>query len=324
LNLKYEDKFNGINIYQGNCLEVLKEIPDSTVNCCVTSPPYWSLRDYGVDGQLGLEKTPNEYVVKMVEIFREVRRVLKDDGTLWLNLGDSYVSAATGSLGNHTGAKHGFGANHAHMREGSKRPSKTNFGLPEKNLCGIPWKVAFALQEDGWYLRQDIIWHKPNPMPESVTDRCTKSHEYIFLMTKSSKYYYDSEAIGEPLATEPHNSGFKFHPDRISGPNDRGGNSQWEDPDRVWCKAGFRNKRSVWSVPTHPFPEAHFATFPIKLIEPCILAGCPKDGVVLDPFLGSGTTLLVAMNLGRKGVGIELKDDYIKIAIKRIDVGILG
>jgi site-specific DNA-methyltransferase (adenine-specific) len=234
---------------------------------------------------LGLEETPDAFVQKMVEVFSEVKRVLRDDGTLWLNLGDSYVSKPTGSLGNFTGSQHGFGGGHSHQKAALQRPDKSGFGIPEKNLIGIPWRVAFALQADGWYLRQDIIWHKPNPMPESVQDRCTKAHEYIFLLSKSPKYYFNNEAIKEQA---------------ISGNKD------------------IRNKRTVWSVNTKPYAGAHFATFPPDLIRPCILAGCPKGGVVLDPFGGSGTTAAVAMEEGRGAILCELNPEYIPLINKRL------
>ena len=236
----------GITLLLGDAATVLRELPERSAQCVVTSPPYWGLRDYGIGEQLGLEATPDEYVAKMVTVFREVRRVLRDAGTLWLNLGDSYGDA--------------------------------------KQLQGIPWRVAFALQADGWYLRRDRIWHKPNPMPDSVTDRCTKAHEYIFLLSKSPRYYYNAEAIAEPAQ----------------------------------CAGDPRNKRSVWTVTTKPFSGAHFATFPPDLIEPCIKAGCPKDGTVLDPFGGAGTTGMVAARLGRNAVLLELNAGYAEMAHARL------
>lgn len=271
-------------ILNGDCIEMMRTLKDQSVNCCVTSPPYFGLRDYGHEGQIGLEETPDAFVQKLVEVFREVKRVLRDDGTLWLNLGDSYVSKPTGSLGNFTGAKHGFGSNHAHQEAALKRPDKSGFGIPEKNLIGIPWMVAFALRADGWYLRQDIIWHKPNPMPESVQDRCTKAHEYIFLLSKSSKYNFDSNAIKESTA----------------------------DGEEK------KNKRSVWSVAGKPFKGAHFATYPPELIRPCILAGCPEGGTVLDPFGGSGTTAEVANEEGRNAILCELNPEYISLIKNRL------
>jgi len=255
---------------------------------------------------LGLEESPEKYVEKMVEIFGEVNRVLRNDGTLWLNLGDSYSAAATGSLGN----KITLGGGQANQAAGLGRPSKLGHGLKTKDLIGIPWLVAFALRSSGWYLRQDIIWAKPNPMPESVKDRCTKSHEYIFLMSKSPKYYFDSEAMKEPAA----------QPDRIRA-DKMGGNKGDEthhSPGAVFEGSKTRNKRDVWFVTPQPFREAHFATYPPKLIEPCILAGCPQGGTVLDPFCGSGTTGVVAHQHGRNFIGLELNPEYAEMSRKRI------
>jgi len=313
----YFETENGV-LYHGNCLAVLKSLPDQHVNCCVTSPPYWRLRDYGVEGQLGLEKTPDEYVEKMVTIFREVLRVLKDDGTLWLNLGDTYAAARSYQV-----------VDSGRKDVGNKIGCSIPPGLKQKDLVGIPWRVAFALQSDGWYLRQDIIWHKPNPMPESVKDRCTKAHEYIFLLSKSAKYHYDHETIKEPVAESTigrgpvdfgGKKGREYQPDKTD-PNFRNGKEQW---GRTFdykdsCKNG-RNKRSVWTVSTKPFSGAHFAVFPPALIEPCILAGCPEGGTVLDPFIGSGTTALVAYKHDRKFLGIELSEEYLKdIIVLRIE-----
>jgi len=329
-------------IIVGNCIDKLKELQPSSVHCCVTSPPYWGLRDYGEDEQLGLEKTPEAYVENMVQVFGEVRKVLRDDGTLWLNLGDSYGK--------------------------------------EKQLCGIPWRVALALQADGWYLRQDIIWHKPNPMPESVTDRCTKAHEYIFLLSKSKKYYYDHEAIKEP-SSNLGKTKIRFGGNKYGDSDDPKHATKSGD---TYTDSGSKNKRSVWTVTTKPYKGAHFATFPPDLIEPCILAGTSEKGccqicgspwtrdveserkptrpnltskveglpgevvgnrdperhvtttktvgwnpncscgadtipcTVLDPLLGSGTTLAVGLNHGRNGIGIELNPEYAKLAEKRI------
>lgn len=283
-------------IYNIDCLTGLKDIEPQSINCCVTSPPYYGLRDYGVDGQIGLEATPEEYMARLVAVFREVKRVLRDDGCLWINIGDSYR---------------------------------------DKSLIGIPWMLAFALRADGWYLRQDIIWAKPNPMPESVTDRCTKSHEYIFLLSKSAKYYYDAAAISEPVTQSPierlgqdveHQQGSERVPGKNSTmkavPPRYGGNKYTENPEEfnrtkssnAYDYRPFRNKRDVWTVSTQPFKEAHFATFPPKLIEPCILAGCPIGGVVLDPFMGSGTTAKVAIELQRNYIGFEINCKYIDIA----------
>ena len=271
-------------ILVGDVREKLRELADGSVHCVVTSPPYWGLRDYGADGQIGLESTPDEYVASMVAVFREVWRVLRDDGTLWLNLGDSYASFRDGKAtpdttrgdSNGTLVPKGMATN----RMASTFAATT---IKHKDLVGIPWRVAFALQADGWYLRQDIIWAKPNPMPESVTDRCTKSHEYIFLLSKSAKYYYDNEAIKERTVT------------RDDTNRDRDSTRLNNTPGRTRM-AGLktndyemRNKRDVWTVPTRSYKGAHFATFPPDLITPCILAGCPPDGIVLDPFFGAGT-----------------------------------
>jgi DNA modification methylase len=263
----------------GDCRETLKELPEQSINTCITSPPYWGLRDYGTGGQLGLEDTPEDFVENLVKVFREVKRVLRDDGTVWLNLGDSYYNYRPGK-GQALIKQTVSNTNQDLPQEVARRANKID-GLKEKDLVGIPWRVAFALQADGWYLRQDIIWHKPNPMPESVQDRCTKSHEYIFLLSKNPKYYFDNEAIKEDA-----------------------------EPEK-------RNKRSVWTITTKPFKGAHFAVFPPDLIEPCILAGCPKDGVVLDPFMGSGTTGMVAQQLGRKWIGCELNAEYISMQKNR-------
>jgi len=325
-------------IIQGNCLDVLRELPSESINCCVTSPPYWGLRDYGTDGQLGQESTPEEYVAGMVAVFREVRRVLRGDGTLWLNLGDSYNAAREGG---HAGGTKGIS-----RPEITARRSGVNApGLKPKDLVGIPWRVAFALQADGWWLRQDIIWSKPNPMPESVRDRCTKSHEYIFLLSKSKKYYYNSEAIKEPVTQSslerlgqdvanqegsgrvPGKTNGKMKAVKFGGTKAAGygtrihSGKEWNPGDTDGLT---RNKRSVWTVTTKPFKGAHFATFPVDLIEPCVLAGCPAGGTVLDPFMGSGTTLAVAMDAGCEGIGIELNEEYIKLATKRLRQDVLN
>lgn len=298
-----------IEILQGDCRDVLGSLADGSINCCVTSPPYFGLRDYGVEGQLGLEPTPDEFVSAMVEVFREVRRVLRDDGTLWLNLGDSYAN--DGKWGGSTGGKH---ASALHGNSGIGRRLLTT-GLKPKDLIGIPWRVAFALQADGWYLRQDIIWHKPNPMPESVTDRCTKAHEYIFLFAKSERYYFDADAIKEQaVSNHASGNGFKGRQGGAIHTPMSGGAGTADQ----WLPGGMRNRRSVWTVSTKPFKGAHFATFPPDLIDPCVLAGCPVDGTVLDPFFGAGTTGLVAQKHGRNCVGIELNPDYIAIANERL------
>lgn len=295
------------DIKNGDALEVLKTLPDSSIHCCVTSPPYWGLRDYGHDGQIGLESTPEAYVERMVEVFREVRRVLRDDGTCWVNLGDSYSGNAS------SGGKNSNEGGHAVRVVGV--PTKRGNGLKPKDLVGIPWRVAFALQADGWWLRQDIIWHKPNPMPESVRDRCTKAHEYVFLLTKSPRYYYDADAVSEAAARA----------------GDRAGGSKYSS-DRAHSAIGCRhtaetiagvvgstrNRRSVWTVTPKPYKGAHFAVMPPDLVEPCIKAGCPEGGTVLDPFMGSGTTIAVANSLRRRGLGIEINAEYIELARARI------
>jgi len=291
-------------VIQGDALAVLRTLLDQSVNTCVTSPPYYGLRDYGVDGQIGLESTPAEYVTKMVNVFREVRRVLRDDGTCWVNLGDSYNTGTTAQ------SKPAPKTNVGYWQKADAigRPRLNWLGLKTKDLCGIPWRIAFALQADGWYLRQDIIWHKPNPMPESVRDRCTKAHEYIFLLAKSERYYFDSEAMKEPLATKAHAPGNKKLDDSR---NDH------DQMAKVWGADGKRNKRSVWTVNPRPYKGAHFATFPPDLIRPCVLAGCPNGGTVLDPFNGSGTTGIVARDAGRNYIGIELNPAYIELTHQR-------
>jgi len=351
-------------ILQGNVTDKLKELETGTVQCVVTSPPFWGLRDYGtanwtggsencdhssakeksrydyslktspiqdgsrkgtdapkwkkecpdcgavkIDSQIGLEETPEEYVIKMVEVFREIKRVLKKDGTVWLNLGDSYNSSPAGnkSWGDGVGSNKYYEVEKIHQKE------KKNFGgLKPKDLVGIPWRVAFALQSDGWYLRQDIIWHKPNPMPESIQDRCTKAHEYVFLLTKSAKYYYDNDAIREPAKDWGKRNRDYF----------RNGTQ-----DKYLLHRGLRdsdfkdkgaNKRSVWTINVKPYKEAHFAVFPQKLPELCIKAGSKEGDIILDPFFGSGTTGYMAQKLGRRWIGIELNEEYIKIAKKRL------
>jgi DNA modification methylase len=294
----------------GDVREKLKELSDKSVHCCVTSPPYFGLRDYGEDGQIGLEDTPEQFVANMVEVFREVWRVLRDDGTLWLNLGDSYAGSGKGRNPDgtvHVSAMIAKQGSSAGTVMGNVKGGIVPKGLKPKDLIGIPWRVAFALQAEGWYLRQDIIWHKPNPMPESVTDRCTKSHEYIFLLSKSRQYYFDNEAIKEPAKYAGDDRGSRTDNRRGTIMNSISG-----------VTAETRNKRDVWTVTTRPFKGAHFATFPPQLIEPCILAGCPPDGTVLDPFFGAGTTGLVAQQHGRNWIGCELNPVYAEMASKRI------
>jgi DNA modification methylase len=306
-----------IQIIEGDCRDMLATLPAHSVHCCVTSPPYFGLRDYGVDGQMGLEPTPDAFVAQLVAVFREVRRVLRDDGTVWLNLGDSYNSGASGGLGGST-----LGGGQSNQAVSNRSGRGVVDGLKPKDLIGIPWRVAFALQADGWYLRQDIIWHKPNPMPESVTDRCTKAHEYVFLLSKSARYFYDADAIAETAIysgiTGMDGSGFK-PPQDFNGKHS-GGSETLPPRKRVEGQdAGTRNTRSVWTIATQPFKEAHFATFPPDLAERCIKAGCPVGGTVLDPFGGAGTTGLVADRLQRNAVLIELNPAYADIARRRIE-----
>jgi DNA modification methylase len=298
-----------MRILQGDCRDVLPTLPDESVHCCVTSPPYWGLRNYGVVGQIGLEPTFAEYIETMRAVFAQVWRVLRKDGTLWLNLGDSYASAWVCNRRSVVG-----------NGKRDNRPNRLVDGLKEKDLCGIPWRVAFALQADGWYLRSDIIWSKCNPMPESVTDRPTKAHEYLFLLSKSDRYFYDAEAIAEPVVADEQTQRIKN-----KTRNEQRGKG---DQDGIWHARGkaapfnnwkpTRNRRTVWEIPTAPFPEAHFAMFPPALVEPCILAGCPLGGTVLDPFGGAGTVGLVADRFGRDAVMIELNGAYVEIAERRL------
>jgi DNA modification methylase len=345
-------------IHIGDCRTILRTLPERSVQCCVTSPPYFGLRDYGMAEQIGAEPTPDAFVAELVAVFREVRRVLADDGTLWLNLGDSYAA-------NRGSGARGIGAKQATNEGANLGKLSVPAGFKEKDLMGIPWRVAFALQADGWYLRQEIIWHKPNPMPESVTDRCTKSHEHIFLLTKSARYYFDNEAIKEPLAESSiarlsQDVDAQEGSDRVPGKTNGkmkavrfGGNKYGDDAsEQSRTKSGnewkprpsgtqhkqaamrqnagpssglgsndpfeSRNKRTVWTVPTMPFKEAHFATYPPALIEPCILAGSRAGDTVLDPFMGAGTTAVVCESLGRRWIGCELNPAYAEIANKRI------
>jgi len=350
-----------ITILQGDWIDQLRTLQDRCVETCVTSPPYWGLRDYGVAGQIGLEKTPEDYVAKLVEGFREVRRVLRDDATLWLNLGDSYASQ--GGSFDPADWDNKQSTNRGSIEKSRQAPT----GLKPKDLVGIPWRVAFALQADGWYLRSDIIWHKPNPMPESVTDRPTKSHEYIFLLTKQERYYYDAEAIKEPSSPNSHAfasqfrgspTDHRFQDGKVIHPKANGRNSRMvveraagkehskPNPSRshvpgvtpksaaagsgIKANESFhaavcdlvpdRNKRTVWTVATSPYKEAHFATFPPDLIKPCILAGTRPGDTVLDPFGGSGTSGQVALELGRKAVLIELNPKYVQMIKGRCNV----
>ena len=348
-----------LEIKQGDCLEVLKTLASESINCCITSPPYWGLRDYGtakweggdkncehtishysdnlkpdcdrpvrgdrslcikcgakrIDSQIGLELTPQEYVDKIIDVFREVKRVLRNDGTLWLNLGDTYSAQRWTKKGETTTPAQPMNGMSDTWR--AIAPTKES-GLPDKNLVGIPWRVAFALQADGWYLRQDIIWHKPNPMPESVTDRCTKAHEYIFLMSKNPNYYFDNKAISENAISKQGKGATGRGQQGYAVASGKGISPQQDHSGWMGGDGNTRNKRSVWSVNVKPYKEAHFATFPKELIEPCVLAGCPKDGTILDPFGGSGTTAEVAIENGRNALLIELNPEYIEIANTRI------
>jgi len=296
-------------IVQSDAAEALRGMDAGSVHCCVTSPPYWGLRDYGEADQLGLEPTPDLYVERMVEVFAEVRRVLRDDGTLWLNLGDSYATGA-GAVGDCPGG----GSQGDNWKGATTSPNRMPIpGLKPKDLVGIPWRAAFALQADGWYLRSDIIWAKPNPMPESVRDRPTKAHEYIFLLSKSKRYFYDADAIAE----NGNPSNYRGNPTTRRCPPGKQPQGKM-DARRGEIDATTRNKRTVWTVTTKPYAEAHFATFPPKLIEPCVLAGCPEGGTVLDPFCGSGTTGVVALRASRDFLGIELNPEYVTMARHRI------
>lgn len=349
-------------IYNQDCLTGLQHLPDKSVHCCVTSPPYWGLRDYGVDGQHGLEETPEAFIARQVEVFREVKRVLRDDGTLWVNIGDSYAAAARKTTPENTGdGCIGSG----HRLAGAHQPNKVTGDLKRKDLVGIPWMLAFALRADGWYLRQDIIWSKPNPMPESCEDRCTKAHEYIFLLTKSEKYYYNAAAIATTYKEKTYTTfgieskGYGDGSGLIQSENwardikvrkpkqwktpdgwdttpgahgnihrngrERGGmkphtcfNADWDQRTKEEQQFQGANKRSVWTMATKPFKEAHFATFPEELPYTCILAGCPEKGVVLDPYMGAGTTALVARKTGRNFIGFELNPEYLKMAESRL------
>jgi DNA modification methylase len=308
---------NTHHIILGDCIEGMKTLSDKCVQTCITSPPYFGLRDYqGGEAEIGQEDTVDGYVQKMVEVFREVRRILRDDGTLWLNLGDSYMSAKNCAPPPQT------------VANGNARSMPTDFipanrkdqdGLKTKDLIGIPWRVALALQADGWYLRQDIIWSKPNPMPESVADRCTKSHEYIFLLSKKSHYYYDHNAIKEPHKWS-HVGEMRKGKDSKNGGSIEApvkGRGNTTGSFRAFGEGG-KNKRSVWTVNAKGYKGAHFAVYPENLILPCVLAGCPAGGTVFDPFTGSGTTAVVALKNGRNYIGTELNPDYIKIAEARI------
>lgn len=300
-----------VRIINGDCRDVLRSLPAESVNCCVTSPPYFGLRDYGVDGQIGLEPTPDEFVAAMVGVFTEVRRVLRDDGTVWLNLGDSYAGGG------------GFAPNAPSNLAGSKQTSqrgakpggvRTPPGLKPKDLIGIPWRVAFALQADGWWLRSAIVWHKPNPMPESVTDRPTSAYEMVFLLAKAERYYFDAEAVREAWADDRNGaSGAKASKYEAEGAKRQDGGVTSAP------QTSGRNIRNVWTIATQPFADAHFATMAPDLAERCIKAGCPAGGTVLDPFGGAGTTGLVADRLQRNAVLVELNPEYAAMAKRRIE-----
>lgn len=351
-------------IHNDDCMTGLKHLPDESIDCCVTSPPYFGLRDYGHDGQIGMEETPELYVSKMVAVFEQVRRVLKPDGTLWLNLGDSYATTGKNRTSEQSIANSTLTGGKATQLQSLKQPNKIVGDLKPKDLIGIPWMVAFALRASGWYLRQDIIWHKPNPMPESVTDRCTKAHEYIFLLSKSERYYYDQDAIRTPVkdstvqrmmqqveaqkgsdripgktngtmkavgpgrnprpgvdtngGNQASATGIKAYNHKGMGDKKLTGHSGNFDADGNLIGGGMANKKSVWTVTTKAFKGAHFATFPEGLIVDCIKAGCPEGGIVLDPFMGAGTTALVARKLGRNYIGFELNQGYIEIAHSRL------
>jgi DNA modification methylase len=320
----------------GDALTELTKLDEKSVQVCITSPPYFGLRDYGVDGQIGLEPSPHEYIAKLVEVFRAVRRVLRDDGTLWLNLGDSYCAGAIGGQGTNEHSSD-------ETRTLARRSKTATLELKPKDLMGIPWRVAFALQTDGWYLRQDIIWHKPNPKPESATDRCTRAHEYIFLLTKAPRYFYNADAIREPCTPQQRHVGIARA--RKYGYNGQTTYETWyhqfwqRRSSRLHChdllqqghppklsetsipdllRPAGGNKRSVWTVVPTAFKGAHVATFPPELIEPCVLAGSLGGDVVLDPFMGAGTTGLVAQMFAREFIGIELNPAFLELARTRI------
>ena len=296
----------------GNSLDVLQEMPEKSIHCCVTSPPYFALRNYQNDEQIGQEETPEEFVENLVEVFRGVKRVLRDDGTLWLNIGDTYSRGNRGKVVSPAGVA---ATKNDDIKYGDLESPKLNSHavIKQKDLIGIPWRLAFALQADGWYLRSEIIWHKPNPMPESVKDRPTRAHEHIFLLTKNEKYYYDAESIKTDSTTT---SSRKTPHKRTT--------QDWEDGSGLQAHAGFdkeytkANKRDVWSVPVKSYPGAHFATYPSDLIEPCVLAGCPVDGTVIDPFSGAATTGVVACQKNRNYIGIELNPEYAKLSEDRL------
>lgn len=307
----------------GDCRQILPTLDSDSVDCCVTSPPYYGLRDYGNPDQIGLEKTPEEYIEKLVLVFREVKRVLKSKGTLWVNIGDTYSGGKIGRTDMDKSGRERL-SNRGHMGyankkiEGQKRRKIS--GLQAKQLIGIPWRLAFALQSDGWFLRQDIIWHKPNPMPESVTDRCTKAHEYIFLLSKSPKYFFDAQSIAEPIAKSTYNDKRLFDSEYAAPRRERDYPGQAQQGSGLLKpRSETANKRSVWTVANQAYSGEHYAYFPQKLIEPCILAGCIEGGIVMDPFGGSGTTMQVANKNRRNALIIELNPKYLGLQKKRIN-----
>lgn len=326
-----------VRIIEGDCRKVLPTLPAESVDCCVTSPPYFQLRDYDHADQIGMEKTPEEFVAALVAVFREVRRVLKPDGTLWLNLGDGYASRPNGNIGKESTLEGQFTAHAEFRRAHAKRSPGLAEGYKHKDLLGIPWMVAFALRADGWWLRQEIIWSKPNAMPESVTDRCTKAHEHVFLLTKAPQYFFDAEAISEEAATDPSSPRNRWdrstddvpgqkpqkrtarsgNTERKPRPGTPAGDSRHQHGSVPW-EGNRRNRRSVWSIATSRYSGAHYATMAPELAEGCIRAGCPVGGVVLDPFGGAGTTGLVADRLQRDALLIELHPNNVGLSRERI------
>lgn len=319
------------DILCGDALKLLKKLPCNSIHCIVTSPAYWGLRDYGVKGQLGMEETPQKYVQRLMRYMKECYRVLRNDGTMWLNIGDCYAAAPKKRTVEQATRKSTLTGSKGTQISCKDQINKVTGDLKPKDLVGIPWMVAFAMRKAGWYLRCDIIWNKPNPMPESVSDRPTKAHEYIFLLTKSDRYFYDAEAIKTPAKypgiTGMDASRFKDaktyngkHSDKQRGHGRRhaGFNDRWDNMTAREQMSMGANKRSVWTIPTKPFPEAHFATFPPELITDCIKAGCPEGGIVLDPFMGAGTTGIVAAKLNRRYLGFELNPKYVEMSKKRL------
>jgi len=315
---------NDFQITCGDCLSELPTMASNSVQCCVTSPPYWGLRDYGVDGQIGLESSPDTYIERLVSVFDEVRRVLKPSGVLWLVLGDSYIGSWGAQSRQGRGAMKGRSIVAARqIAVAAKKGRRTGsvpqnaWGLKPKDMCGLPWRIAFALQASGWWLRSDVIWNKPTALPESVKDRPTRSHDYLFLLAKSRRYHYDASAIAEPATGNAHARGSGLNPKaRLVGAQRTRKNQSWSAVVRGVVQR--RNKRTVWTIASQPFAGAHFACFPPKLVEPCVLAGSRPGDTVLDPFAGAWTTGLVALRLGCKFIGVEVNPDYVQLARKRI------